>query len=235
MERYIPTNGTGNTIRLNERRPMTRKEILALIAIFIFAVTAGGAGIWWVNQPPPFVDPYYVSPEEYAARLAEGQARNNAYLGTEQATLCPRDEGRQVASAACVDPIVISLLCDVSIYGTCQSIAQGIRASQQLYLLYPYLVDEQVVTRRADYTVVVSNPKGDIPDMLSHDVVVLKGHLAIDGNGYEQLEVLGRVKTIGARGNNIRMNPHVHISNIERHILSIINGHGGAIIGPVTF
>lgn len=57
----------------------------------------------------------------------------NEYLGPEMARWCEPEE------SDCTPPLSVSVLCDMSQVVSCRTIAQAVRMSDRLFLLYPYV------------------------------------------------------------------------------------------------
>lgn len=186
-----------------------RAKIGAVVAVLLCAV---GVVVFLshfeIRRLPPRVevianvfDPEKI--ERMATARAVRSAKLDAVLGFERAQFCLRDADGNAVNPTCVDPIVVSLLCDMSQFFACQTIAQAIRDSEDMFLLYPYEVDDAVVDKEADYTMVVTN----IPGERDHDIAVLKGHFFIDKSGnVSRLNQVGRYNTNNGSGVKTMMN-----------------------------
>jgi len=82
------------------------------------------------------------------------EERINAYLGSEMAQWCAKEDSH------CTQPLAVNILCDISQEITCQTIARAVRLSEKMFLLYPYISTPQQRNTEPDVTLVFMKPKG---------------------------------------------------------------------------
>lgn len=167
-------------------------KVAIVLAIFLASVI----GLVYSATFSRTIDPKFIvgfkDPEYLAQARAARSGEIDALIGWEAAHLCLRDDSFSKIDASCVDPIVVSLLCDMSQIMACQTLAKAIRGSREMYLLYPFEVDRRILSVSADYTIFVSN----IPGEDSHDLSIFAGHLFADKNGeIKNLREVGRYNT----------------------------------------
>jgi hypothetical protein len=115
-----------------------------------------------LSQETQQIEPAWVAPIE---------VETNAYLGPENAVLCQPDD------TGCVQPIIVSVLCDASQVTSCRNISQAVRHSKNLYLLYPFRSTKEEQNLTPDVTVLYTYNR----ELGSHAITMIPGDLSILG------------------------------------------------------
>lgn len=95
--------------------------------------------------------------------LTAAEEETNAYLGPENAALCKKSD------ISCVQPIIVSVMCDASQFLSCRTIARAIRFSEKLYLLYPFRTSKEEQAMIADLMIVYTYE----PEYGSHTINII--------------------------------------------------------------